>query len=96
MAIDFIRIDLSGQSESFLAQELKYAINKLWEAREGIKKIHEWMVHSQDGVDYSQLETRFGLPTDSGSSVFTLVDGSLQAMDGTSSGYINDLLGRVG
>lgn len=96
MAIDFIRIDLSGQSESFLAQELKFAINKLFEARQTLQKVHGWMVHYQDGSDFANLEEAFGIGPGLGDDVFTLVDGSLQAMDGTSSGYINDLLGRVG
>lgn len=96
MAIDFIRIDLSGQSESFLAQELKYTLNKLLEARLSLEKVRAWMVHNQDGSDYTSLEAAFGIGDGLGGDVFTLVDGSLQAMDGTSSGYINDLIGRVG
>jgi hypothetical protein len=95
VANDLIYVD-NTVTTAVYANELKNAVEAVRTAREKIKKIQGWMVHSFAGSDYSTVETRFGIATGLGDDVFLLIDGSLQAMDGTSSGYINDLIARVG
>lgn len=95
MANDLITVDRNNTSAIF-AGDLKNAIEQLRTARAAVERVRGYALHSIGGADYSALETRFGVTTGSGSSLFTLLDGSLQAMDGTSSGYIDELLSRVG
>lgn len=95
MANDFIKIDLDT-SPSEQSRTLFNALKDLRQGREELLRVREWMNHSISVSDYTVLETRFGLPTGSGADAFLLVDGSLQALDGTSSGYVNDMLGRFG
>lgn len=95
MANDFIRIDLDT-SPSEQSRTLFNALKDLRQGREELVRVREWMNHSISLSDYTVLETRFGLPAGTGSDAFLLVDGSLQALDGTSSGYVNDMLGRFG
>jgi hypothetical protein len=95
VARDFIHIDV-GDSSADGANPLKACIEQLRAARGALERIQGWMVHSNDGSVWTDLETKFGLVAGNGSVVFTLIDGSLQAMDGTSSGYISELIDRVG
>lgn len=93
MARDFIAITL-GTGEAPLA--LKSAIESLRSARHDLEKVRGWMVHTNDGSVWSDLETKFGLPTGTGDDVFALVDGTFQVLNGTSSGYAAELIDRVG
>lgn len=95
MSKDFIHIDLSTTTADG-ANPLKSCIEQLRSALNAVERIQGWMVHNNDGTDYTDLETKFGLPTGQGATVFTLVDGSLQVMNGTSSGYMKELIDRVG
>lgn len=95
MANDFIKINLDANNGE-PARALYDAVKQLRLARETLTKVRAWMLHSFSGNDYNVLETRFCIPAGSGADAFQLVDGTLQVLDGTSSGYANDLLGRVG
>lgn len=95
MANDLIKIDRTDTAAIF-SSDLKNAIELIRSARSSLERVRGYAVHSAADPDYSALETRFGVPTGTGSALFTLLDGSLQAMDGTSSGYIDELLSRVG
>lgn len=92
MAIDFISITLDGSEAPLL---LKSAIESLRVARRDLEKVRGWMIHSNDGAVWTGLETRFGLPADSGDTVFSLVDGTFQVLNGTTSGYASELIDRV-
>lgn len=94
MSDDFVRINVDqalGEPPRFLYT----AVKGLRQARDDLQKARDWAVHSVSLSDYSVFETRFGLPVGSGAGIYTLIDGASQAMDGTTSGYINDLIGRV-
>ena len=93
MAIDYIPITITGAEGP---NNLRDAIESLRKARHEIERIQGWMVHTQDGADWSALEQRFGLPPGVGGAVFTLIDGTLQVLNGASSGYAAELMGRVG
>lgn len=95
MANDLIPVDRTVSTAVF-AGDLKSAIEQIRSARSALERVRDYALHSIDGTDYSGVETRFGVPTGSGGSLFTLLDGSLQALDGTSSGYVDELLARVG
>lgn len=95
MAQDFIHIDLSTPSADG-ANPLKACIEQLRAALNSVERIQGWMVHSNDGAVWTDLEAKFGLPAGQGETVFTLVDGALQVMNGTSSGYMKELIDRVG
>lgn len=95
MSNDFVRIDLDtnqGEPPRSLYNSVKY----LRQTREEVRKVRDWMLHSVSLSDYSVLETRFGLPVGTGSAIYTLVDGTLQVLDGTSSGYADELMARLG
>lgn len=92
MPIDYILISQNGQEGP---RELRSAIEALRDARRAIEKIQGWMVHSQDGDDWSQLAARFSVPEGQAATLFTLIDGTLQALNGTTSGYADELLERV-
>lgn len=95
MSNDFIPLDLDtnpGEPPRAL-----YNIAKnLRSVRDEVNKVRDWMLHSFTGTDYSALEARFGIPTGTGAAVFTLIDGTLQVLDGTSSGYCDEFLSRIG
>lgn len=94
MANDYIQIDLSGNFEA--SATLWGAIRSLREARGKLERCRDWAVHSTDGSNYAAVETLFRVPAGTGAALFLLLDGSLQAMDGTSSGYVDELVSRVG
>lgn len=92
MPRDFIPITLDGEPSRLL----KSAIESLRAAKRDIEKVRGWMLHHQDGSVYTDLETAFGLPAGKGDDVFVLVDGALQVLDGSVSGYAKELMDRVG
>lgn len=94
MTIDYITIDTVGTYEA--PSTLWAAVKGLREARSKLERCRDWAIHSNDGSNYAAVETLFKVSTGSGPSLVLLLDGSLQAMDGTSSGYINELVSRVG
>lgn len=90
----YIPISLAGEGEG--PHLLNTAIASLRQARRDIEKVRERMLYLQDGSVWTDLEAHFGLPAGGGDDVFTLVDGTLQVLDGTSSGYALELTSRVG
>lgn len=94
MAVDFIPINKADPNAT-LALDLRNAVEQLRAARTAVLRINDWMVHLSASPDYTQLELQFGLKAGDGAKIFPLVNGSLQVMDGTTSGYIKDFLARV-
>lgn len=92
MARDFITITSDTEGSHLL----KNSIESLRSARATIAKVRGWMIHSNDGTVWTDLETRFGIPAGTGDDVFNLINGTLQVLDGTSSGYAAELIDRVG
>ena len=94
MSNDFIFINLdtnTGEPPRALYNAVKF----LRQARDEINKVRDWGLHSISVSDYSVFETRFGIPVGKGASVFTLLDGTIQVLDGTSSGYADELMARI-
>ena len=94
MANDLIVVDLDTNTGE-PPRSLYNAVKFLRQARDEIKKVRDWGLHSISVSDYSVFETRFGIPVGKGASVFTLLDGTLQGLDGTSSGYADELMARI-
>lgn len=96
MANDFIRIDLDTNPGE-PPRSLYNCVKRLREAREEVNKVRDWMLHSTSlSGSTVAMAARFGIPAGTGGAVFTLLDGTLQVMDGTSSGYMDELLARLG
>lgn len=93
MARDFITITLSEKEGP---QLLNTAIASLRQALRDIQRVQGQMVHSNDGSVWTDLESKFGIPAGLGDDVFALVNGTLQVLDGTISGYAKELMDRVG
>ena len=82
MARDFITLNpaAAGATQAFL---LKNYINALRQAYNLGVQAAAIMTHSNDGTDFSDIETLFGIEAGAGQTVFDLVNGSTGAMVGT-------------
>lgn len=96
MAKDFISIDGSAK----FGGELKSCINSIQQGLNGLRKLHDVMLHNIDGSDYSWVATQFGLTRtgDANSSVtaqatYNLLAGAKSAID---SQAVNDFIEQVG
>lgn len=81
MARDFITINpaTTGATQSGL---LRSYISALRQAYNMGAQIREIMTHNNDGTDFSDVETLFGIEAGEGQTVFDLVNGSVGAMVG--------------
>lgn len=77
MAKDYIKIDNSAPQAALLRSYIS-ALRSAYNLGTQCKAI---MTHNNDGVDFSPIETLFGLPTGKGQTVFNLVNGSIGSMD---------------
>ncbi len=80
MARDFIKIDPSLSTQKF-ASEFIQAINTLREAQVRFTRIADLMGHMNDGSNFTDIETYFGLPAASGSGANTIVNNVVTALD---------------
>src|SRR5512146_3256694 len=89
MLIDFIKI-ASDQSPATEAAELLTFIRTLRTAYELGIRIRATMRHNFNDtvnpIDWSGLETLWGVPTGKGADVFTYVDGAVGSMEGAFQG----------
>lgn len=81
MARDFIKIDPVNSSPQ--AQLLRSYVANLRNAYDQGTRILAIMGHLNDGVDFSDIETVFGLPVGKGQVVFNLINGSVGSMNGS-------------
>lgn len=88
------------QSAAIEAAELLQTVRDLRSVYERLARIQAKMYHAFDSgptIDWSQVETLWGIPTGNGVDVFTLIDGAVLAM---TNGQQNDsckvLTERVG
>lgn len=96
MANDFIPYDLDTNPGE-PPRSLHDALKQLRLARERVKTCRDWFLHSGSvSGSFTAASARFGLPSGTGDDVFALLDGTLQVLDGTSSGYANELMARLG
>ena len=80
MARDFIKINTNGAPQAVLLKGYVQALRSAIEQGERVRAI---MNHNHDNVDFSDIESLFGLPAGSGQTVFDLVNGSVGSMAGT-------------
>lgn len=86
---DRIRIGTSTTS----ANNLRSAIASLRAARDRIEYCKEIMDECIDGVDYSDLETEFGLSAGDGEAVYNLTAGAKANVDDSAS---QQFISRIG
>lgn len=82
MARDFIAINTTAPA-AIGAGPLKTYVRQMRDAYQSGQWIKAVMVHNNDGTNFTDIETLFGLPAGSGQVVFDLVNGSVGAMEGT-------------
>jgi hypothetical protein len=82
VARDFIKIDKT-QAAAIQAQSLISYIATLRSAYDQGVKVLAVMGHLNDGTVFTDLETSFGLPAGKGLTVFNLVTGVMNSMNGT-------------
>jgi hypothetical protein len=82
MARDYINIS-RGVLSATQSSKLLDLRNVMREAYNKAKEILAIMTHNNDGVNWTDIETLFGLPAGKGQTVFNMVNGSVGAMEGT-------------
>lgn len=82
MARDHIKIDTTNAATSPLAQSLKSYVQQLRLAFNTGEQIVAQMSHMNDGTNFTDIETIFGLPAGKGQAVFDLVNGAQGSMKG--------------
>lgn len=83
MPKDFIRANPSLTPEAaFYASKLVATSKSLRSVMDQLEEMLAVMTHSNDGVDFSQIEGLFGLAAGKGQTVFDLVNGTLLALKG--------------
>lgn len=76
------------------AAELISACNKLREVQVSFTRLSELMGHMNDGSNFTDIETYFGLPVGVGSGANTIITGVVTALDVNAVNTITG--GRVG
>lgn len=74
MAYEHIKITASAGPH---ASELNNAVTQLEAARDTFRRLKEQMEAMIDGVDYTRIETLFGLEAGNGQTVYNLVAGTV-------------------
>lgn len=82
MPKDFILVDNTKAGAS-LSVLLKNAASFGRQYYSALLSIRAQMTHLEDNVDFTQIETMFGLDVGKGQIVFDLVNGSIGAIEGT-------------
>lgn len=81
MARDFIKVDRNTVTATH-AQLLLNFRETLRRAYELGIVVRDTMNHNQDGVNFADIETLFGLPAGKGQTVYNLVNGTIGSMTG--------------
>jgi len=93
MARDFIKVTRTAVA----AADLIDFKEKVYAAYSQGLKVREIMRHNNDGVNFTDIETQFGLPAGTGQTVFNLVNGAVGSMEGTFQvSDAKDITARVG
>ena len=77
MAINYITVNRSKT----LANELYTLITATRNSHSKLKEIKDLMNSQTDGVDFSNIETQFGLPAGKGQIVYDLIVGNLAELN---------------
>lgn len=84
MANDFIPITIpsgDGQSQAQLLKTFCVSLSSVYGQAVALR---DKMTHMNNPPDWTVLETKFGVPSGQGQAVFDLMNGAVQAMQGTS------------
>lgn len=81
MARDFIVVSTTSAAATQARSLIDYA-RQLRNAYDSGKRILAIMTHNNDGANFSDIETLFGLAAGKGQTVFDLVNGSIGSMEG--------------
>jgi hypothetical protein len=81
MAIDFITVTVDANKTQ--STQLKNFTALVAQVYGMAAQIRNKMTHMYNGADFTMLETEFGIPSGKGQEVFDLLNGSVNAMDGT-------------
>lgn len=81
MAIDFIPVSrtVPGATQAASLLSLVAAVRSAYEQAVRVRDV---MNHNHDGVDFTQIEELYGLPSGKGQIVFNLVNGTVGSMTG--------------
>lgn len=84
MPLNYIQIT-KNDSAAYLAQELLGAVNAVRNAAEKLAKVESIATQMVDvpGANYTEFETRFGVPTGKGATVFDFIKNAQKALKGT-------------
>ena len=84
MARDFVRVD-PANSQARLLLQFKDLLRQAYELGTRVRAVmrHNYDDSNPQAIVWTDLEALFGLPAGKGQTVFTLVDGSVGAMEGT-------------
>lgn len=82
MARDFIKVDRVTPSATHAGVLLNY-INTLRTAYDLGRRCRDIMTRNNDGSNFADIESLFGVPATKGQAVFDLVNGSVGAMEGS-------------
>ncbi|MCK5641771.1 MAG: hypothetical protein KAJ19_13295 [Gammaproteobacteria bacterium] len=83
MAVDFISINTASADATY-ANALVSAVRQSNNIRAQLTEMKEKSEEMIDGASYVEMELRFGLAADEGTTVYNLLVGALVAMDGAS------------
>lgn len=96
MAADFIKIN-RGNAAAVFSQDLVQLPQQLRALVDRLKKVRETGFRMFDGSDFTVFEENYGIPTGQGQTVFDLVNGILNALDGTAqNANAEEFMDRVG
>jgi hypothetical protein len=82
MPIDFIKVTTNDTNAPFAA-DLVSLVRQVRGVFDQIDKVLDVMTHTNNGSDFTTLETLFGLPTGQGQMVFDLCNGTRLALNGS-------------
>ncbi len=80
MAIDFIKVTPANTTPH--ASLLLQYVSTLRSAYELGVRVKAIMGHMNDGSNFTQIVTEFGLPNGQGQTIFDLINGSVGSMEG--------------
>ncbi len=82
MARDFIPID-TAPSSATQSQLLKSTVSAMRQSLNLLMQCRGIVTHLEDGAVFTDIETRFGVPTGQGQNLFNLINGAYGSTQGT-------------
>lgn len=89
MPTNFLQVNTSTR----LGADLRRAVDQLRDVRDRLERLKNVLDTQVDGVNYSLVESQFGLQAGEGQTVYNLVAGAFTAVDAAA---VQQLINRVG